>query len=103
MLRNLLSAKDYHIVALVSTWENIENWREWERSKIRQDILRQAVPLLVEEPKSNNIYNHTYGKVVAIACKVLNNLRGEDKANVSWIPMSGEVLVSATEADFYLA
>jgi heme-degrading monooxygenase HmoA len=48
---NLLSTKDYHIVALVSTWENIENWREWEKSKIRQDILRQAAPLLVEEPR----------------------------------------------------
>lgn len=48
---NLLSEKDYHIIALVSTWDKIEDWRQWEKSKIRQDILRQAVPLLAEEPK----------------------------------------------------
>jgi heme-degrading monooxygenase HmoA len=48
---NLLSEKDYHILALVSTWDKIEDWRQWEKSKIRQDILEQAAPLLAEEPK----------------------------------------------------
>jgi heme-degrading monooxygenase HmoA len=48
---NLASDKDYHIVALVSTWENIEAWRQWEKSKLRQDILRQAAPLLIDEPR----------------------------------------------------
>lgn len=48
---NLLSDKDYHILALVSTWDKIEDWRQWEKSKIRQDILGQAVPLLAEEPR----------------------------------------------------
>jgi len=36
---NLLSDKDYHILALVSTWDKVEDWRQWEKSKIRQDIL----------------------------------------------------------------
>jgi heme-degrading monooxygenase HmoA len=36
---------------LVSTWENIEAWRQWEKSKLRQDILRQAAPLLIDEPR----------------------------------------------------
>jgi heme-degrading monooxygenase HmoA len=48
---NLLSEKDYHIVALESTWEDIEDWREWEKSKIRQDIIKQSVSLLAEAPR----------------------------------------------------
>jgi heme-degrading monooxygenase HmoA len=48
---NLLSEKDYHIVALESTWEDIEDWREWEKSKIRQDIIKQSVSVLAEEPR----------------------------------------------------
>ena len=48
---NLLSEKDYHILALVSTWDKLEDWRQWEKSKIRRDILEQAVPLLAEKPK----------------------------------------------------
>jgi len=48
---NLLSGKDSSIVAMVSTWERIENWKVWEISKIRQDILREAETLLVEEPR----------------------------------------------------
>lgn len=48
---NLLSAKDSSIVATVSTWEKVEDWRIWEKSKIRQELLRQTERLLVEEPK----------------------------------------------------
>ena len=48
---NLLSEEDYHILALVSTWDKLEDWRQWEKSKIRRDILEQAVPLLAEKPK----------------------------------------------------
>lgn len=48
---NLLSQQDYHIIALESTWENLGDWLEWEQSKIRQDILKQSLPLLTEEPR----------------------------------------------------
>jgi heme-degrading monooxygenase HmoA len=48
---NLLSEEDHSIFALVSTWDKIEDWRQWEKSKIRQEILRQAAPLLAEEPR----------------------------------------------------
>ena len=48
---NLLSERDSSIVATVSTWEKVEDWRIWEKSKIRQELLRQAESLLVEEPK----------------------------------------------------
>ena len=48
---NMLSDKDYHILALVSTWDKVEDRRQWEKSKISQEILRQAAPLLTEEPR----------------------------------------------------
>jgi len=48
---NLLSKKDSSIVATISTWEKVEDWRIWEKSKIRQELIRQAERLLVEEPK----------------------------------------------------
>ena len=46
---NLVSDKDTSIAAVITTWEKIENWRLWEGSKISQEILREAEPLLVEE------------------------------------------------------
>jgi heme-degrading monooxygenase HmoA len=48
---NLLSEQDISIVASAGTWESVENWRLWEDSKIYQEVLREAEPLLVEEPK----------------------------------------------------
>lgn len=48
---NLISEKDVSIVAVVSTWEKAEDWREWEKSTMRQGLLRQAETLLVEEPR----------------------------------------------------
>ena len=48
---NPLSKKDSSIVATVSTWEKVEDWRIWEKSKIRQELIRQAERLLAEEPK----------------------------------------------------
>ena len=48
---NLLSEKDIHIFALVSTWAKLEDWKQWESSKIRQDILKQAESILAEEPR----------------------------------------------------
>lgn len=48
---NLLGEKDISIVILVSTWEKTEDWRLWEKSKIRAELYRQAEALLEEEPK----------------------------------------------------
>jgi len=48
---NLLGEKDNSIVILISTWEKIEDWRIWEKSKVRAGIYRQAETLLEEEPK----------------------------------------------------
>ena len=48
---NAISEKDISIVAVVSTWEKAEDWRIWEKSTIRQKLLRQAETILVEEPR----------------------------------------------------
>jgi heme-degrading monooxygenase HmoA len=48
---NLINEKDSSIVIVISTWENLEDWRVWESSRIRQAILREADALLVEEPQ----------------------------------------------------
>ncbi len=48
---NLLGEKDSSIVILISTWEKAEDWRLWEKSKIRAELYQQAETLLEEEPK----------------------------------------------------
>jgi len=48
---NLLSEQDNSIVATITTWQKAEDWRLWESSRARQEILKQAEELFVEEPK----------------------------------------------------
>ena len=48
---NLRSEANSSIIAMEQTWENIEYYRNWESSKIRQSILNEAKILLSEEPK----------------------------------------------------
>jgi heme-degrading monooxygenase HmoA len=48
---NLVSEKDSSIVTMISMWEEVENWRMWERSEISHELHRQAEDLLVEEPR----------------------------------------------------
>ena len=48
---NLLSEQDTSIVATISTWQKAEDWRLWESSRTRQEIIRQAEEFFVEEPK----------------------------------------------------
>ena len=48
---NLLGEGDTSIVVLVTTWERIDDWRVWGKSKIKEGIYRQAEALLEEEPK----------------------------------------------------
>jgi heme-degrading monooxygenase HmoA len=46
---NLVSAKDPSIVAIVTSWESEEQWRVWQESKRRGEIMKEAEPLLEEE------------------------------------------------------
>ena len=54
--QNLQNTRDPSIVALVSTWENIEAWHNWEQSSVRREINEEAKPLVVEELRVS-IYN----------------------------------------------
>jgi heme-degrading monooxygenase HmoA len=48
---NLLSEQDLSIVAMVTTWEKFEDWRSWDTSIAKQEILREAEAILEEEPR----------------------------------------------------
>jgi heme-degrading monooxygenase HmoA len=48
---NLMNNKDVTIVAIITTWEEVEYFRDWEKSRSRQAIIREFEDILVEEPK----------------------------------------------------
>ncbi len=45
------SLKGTFVAALLYNWERLENWEEWESSKLRQQILQEAEALLVSKPR----------------------------------------------------
>ena len=45
---NLVSEEDSSIVMIISTWETIENWRTWVRSRRTQDLFQQAQAVVAE-------------------------------------------------------
>ena len=47
----LLSQSDVSLVAVEKTWDRIEDWKEWEKSALRQSLLREAEKFLLEEPR----------------------------------------------------
>jgi antibiotic biosynthesis monooxygenase (ABM) superfamily enzyme len=48
---SLVSEVDSSVVVMMSTWETIENWSMWAKSRITQDLLRQAEVFLKEKPR----------------------------------------------------
>jgi heme-degrading monooxygenase HmoA len=50
-MENLVSADNASVVAMVGTWDSLEDWKSWAQSTITQELLRQAEALLVEEPR----------------------------------------------------
>jgi len=48
---NLVSDVDSSVVVMTSTWETLENWRTWLKSRITQDLLRQYKELTMEKPR----------------------------------------------------
>jgi heme-degrading monooxygenase HmoA len=50
-MENLVSEENGSVVAMLSTWERIEDWKSWAQSTITQELFRQAGTLLAEEPR----------------------------------------------------
>ena len=48
---NLLNAEDSSKIVMVSTWQTIEDWREWEKSRVRTTLYQKSEALLVAEPR----------------------------------------------------
>ncbi len=48
---NLVGEKDASLVVFVSTWNDVQNWIAWEKSRIRTELYREAEELLTEEPQ----------------------------------------------------
>ena len=50
-MESLVSEENASVVAMVTTWESLEEWKSWAQSMITQELFRQAEALLVEEPR----------------------------------------------------
>lgn len=50
-IENLVGEENASVVAMVSTWESLEDWKSWAQSRITQELLRQAETFLMEEPR----------------------------------------------------
>ena len=48
---SLVSTEDKSIVAVISTWRSLEDWKTWEASETRARLYQQIEPLLAEKPK----------------------------------------------------
>ena len=47
----LINKENIYMVVIVSTWVKAEDWKVWEESTIRKELLRQAEALLVDETR----------------------------------------------------
>ena len=47
----LVDTEDKSLVAVISTWHNLEDWKTWEKSETRARLYRQIEPLLEGKPK----------------------------------------------------
>ena len=45
----LVNDKDSSIVAIITTWGSVEQWRDWQESRRRGEIMKEAEPLLEGE------------------------------------------------------
>ena len=47
----LANAEDPSIIAVLSTWRSLEDWKAWQKSEERTKLYEKIEPLLVEKPK----------------------------------------------------
>ena len=45
----LINIKNNRVIAVVSTWQSLEDWNAWASSKERAEILAQIEPLLAKK------------------------------------------------------
>lgn len=50
-MERLAGGENDSVVALVSTWQSLAEWKSWAKSRITQEVLREAATLLMEEPR----------------------------------------------------
>jgi heme-degrading monooxygenase HmoA len=62
-MENLVSADNASVIAMVSTWESLEDWKSWAQSTITQELLRQAEAILLEEPRLTTYRMMTLGPI----------------------------------------
>jgi heme-degrading monooxygenase HmoA len=48
---NLMNNHDVSIVAIITAWEDVEYFRDWENSRARRTIIEEYRDSLAEEPK----------------------------------------------------
>jgi len=48
---HIRSVKGTSIAALLYNWERLENWKAWEISKLRQQLLHETEALLISNPR----------------------------------------------------
>jgi heme-degrading monooxygenase HmoA len=48
---SLVGTEDPSIISVLSTWNSLEEWQEWEKSAQRVRLYGQIEPLLVEKPR----------------------------------------------------
>ncbi len=49
---NMVSEVDFSVVVMQITWQTMENWTTWLKSRITQNLLRQERHLLLEDPRA---------------------------------------------------
>jgi len=47
----LMSTEDDSIISVLSTWQSLEDWEEWQKSEERIKIYKKIESLLLEKPK----------------------------------------------------
>ena len=47
----LASTEDASLIAVLSTWRSLDDWKAWEMSEPRAKLYQRIEPLLLEKPK----------------------------------------------------
>ena len=48
---DLTHRKDSSLILVISTWDRAENWEAWEKSKVREDLIKEIEPLVEDQTR----------------------------------------------------